>query len=167
MTVDGVDFRIQEPTPFNKKWFSHKFSGPGLRYELGVCIKTGHIVEFHGPLPCAYPDLKIFHAGMKWKLLPGERVIANRGYRGEAKVMIPYECINGEHLKMMNISRSQHETINGRLKTWHILNGIYHHRRDKHHLMFKSVAVLEQVKIENGYGPFQVNYSNTAVINFI
>ena len=43
ITVDGIDFRINEPKPFSKKWYSHKFHGPGLRYEIGVCIQTGDI----------------------------------------------------------------------------------------------------------------------------
>ena len=42
ISVDGVDLEIREPTPYHKerskKWFSHKFEGPGLRYELGVTL---------------------------------------------------------------------------------------------------------------------------------
>ena len=84
MTVDGVDFRIEEPTPFSKKWFSHKFHGPGLRYELGVCIQTGDIVSFNGPFPYReFPDLKICRVGMKKKLVPGECVITDCGYKGD------------------------------------------------------------------------------------
>ena len=57
ITVDGTDFRIQEPSPFDPKWYSHKFRGPGLRYEIGVCIKTGWIVWVNGPFPAgAWPD---------------------------------------------------------------------------------------------------------------
>ena len=33
ITVDGTDFRIQEPAMFDPKWYSHKFRGPGLRYK--------------------------------------------------------------------------------------------------------------------------------------
>lgn len=33
-TVDGTDFRIGNPTPFKKVWYTKKFNGPGLRYEL-------------------------------------------------------------------------------------------------------------------------------------
>ena len=42
--VDGTVFHIQEPTPLDLRWYSHKFKGPGLCYEIGVCIKTGWIV---------------------------------------------------------------------------------------------------------------------------
>ncbi|EFX70022.1 hypothetical protein DAPPUDRAFT_113096 [Daphnia pulex] len=52
VSIDGVDFRIMEPSPFNPKWYSHKFHGPGLRYELAICIQTGDIVWAYGGLPC-------------------------------------------------------------------------------------------------------------------
>ena len=29
ISLDGTDFNIQEPSPFDPKWFSHKFEGPG------------------------------------------------------------------------------------------------------------------------------------------
>jgi hypothetical protein len=45
MTVDGTDFWVYEPTPFDTQWYSHKINGPALRYEVAVCIKkTGWIV---------------------------------------------------------------------------------------------------------------------------
>lgn len=38
VTVDGTDFLINEPTPFNKKWCSHKFKHAALRYEIGIFL---------------------------------------------------------------------------------------------------------------------------------
>ena len=62
VTVDGTDFRIMEPIPLNKDWFSHKFKGPGLRYEIAVSIRKGHTVSINGPFPAgAYPDRRIFN----------------------------------------------------------------------------------------------------------
>lgn len=46
VTVDGTDFRINEPTDFSTKWFSHKFKGPGLRYEVAISIKGGILFTF-------------------------------------------------------------------------------------------------------------------------
>ena len=37
-SVDGTDFRIQDPVPFSEKWYSYKFKGPGLRYEVGLSV---------------------------------------------------------------------------------------------------------------------------------
>ena len=82
--MDGVDFWIREPAPFSPKWHSHKFEGPGLRYEIGVPIASGEIVWTHGPFPCgSFPDLKIFRMGMKSALTRGERVVADAGYIDE------------------------------------------------------------------------------------
>lgn len=59
-SIDGVDFKICEPKPFNKKWFSHKFRASGLRYNIALCIRTGKIVWIHGGYPCGdWPDLKL------------------------------------------------------------------------------------------------------------
>ena len=44
VSVDGTDFRIPQQSPFSSAWFSHKFNGPGLRYEVGVSIIGGSIV---------------------------------------------------------------------------------------------------------------------------
>ena len=59
VTLDGTDCPINEPVPFNPKYYSHKFKGPGLKYELGICIQTGWICWWNGPFPCGNPDLAI------------------------------------------------------------------------------------------------------------
>ena len=76
---------ICEPNPFEAKWFSHKFKGPGLRYEVALCISTGHIVWTRGPFACgSWPDLKICRLRMKKALLPEEMVVSDEGYKDEA-----------------------------------------------------------------------------------
>lgn len=40
ITVDGIDFLINEPTPFSSKCFFHKHDHAALRYKIGICIKT-------------------------------------------------------------------------------------------------------------------------------
>ena len=82
MTIDGTDFRILEPRPFSKSWFSHKFKGPGVRYEIGVSIATGWIVWVNRPYRCgAWPDEKIAQDGLHHILEDGERYIADGGYK--------------------------------------------------------------------------------------
>jgi DDE superfamily endonuclease len=127
VTIDGVDFQIPEPTPFDSKWFSHKFGGPGLRYEIGVCIKTGKIVSFNGPFECGtWPDLKIFRSRLRGMLSVGEKVISDRGYRGDARIITPDRAESANHCRAMNKACARHEqTINGRLKTWGILKQVF------------------------------------------
>ena len=84
VTVDGTDFRINEPTPFWPGWKSFKFNGPGVRYEVAVCIRSGDLVWINGPFPCGHwPDLKIFRHALVFELQDGEKVEADKGYRGE------------------------------------------------------------------------------------
>jgi len=60
VSIDGTDFRIMEQKEFDRKWYSHKFQGPGLRYEIGLCIRTGFIVWVYGGRPCGQcSDLKL------------------------------------------------------------------------------------------------------------
>ena len=81
MTVDGTDCRIEEPQPFDRQWYSHKFRGPGVRYKIGLYIQTGCIVWVNGPFPCgSWPDLKIARADIFHKLAPGEKILADGGY---------------------------------------------------------------------------------------
>ena len=80
ITVGGTDFRIQEPIPFNPKWYSHKFKGPGLRYEVAICIKTGWIVWVNGPFPAGeWPDRKITQAGINHHLDDNECYVGDGG----------------------------------------------------------------------------------------
>ena len=48
ITVDATDFRIQELIPFNPKWYSHKFKGLGLRYEVLYVSKQGGLFGLMG-----------------------------------------------------------------------------------------------------------------------
>lgn len=94
VTVDGSDFRICEPHPFSNKWYSHKYKGPGLRYEIAVNIQTGDIVWTNGPFPCGrYPDVKIFKQGLMLRLDPDELVEADKGYRNH-KVRMPDDFVS-------------------------------------------------------------------------
>jgi hypothetical protein len=92
MTVDGTDCRVSEPRPYikkyNRQWYSIKFGRAGVRYEIGVCIKTGNIVWYNGPYPCgAYTDCRIFQCRLKWLLGPTEKVLVDRGYGNDPKVL--------------------------------------------------------------------------------
>ena len=156
--MDGTDFRIQEPKPFWKGWYSFKFNGPGLRYEVGVCILTGDIVWTNGPFPCGkYSDITIFRLGMLKALDDDrrEKVEADKGYRGEEHYVNTPPVVDGE---MAQRVRSRHETVNKRFKQWKCLKDVFQHNLAKHHDMFTAVAVVTQLAMENGEPLFNVEY---------
>jgi hypothetical protein len=52
--------------------------------------------------------------------------------------------------KRMKRIRGRHETINRRFKEWGILGKKYRHDEDMHGYVFKCIAVLVQVDINQG-----------------
>jgi hypothetical protein len=42
VTLEGTDMPVE--MKFSEKFMSHKFKGNGLKYKVGVCIATGHVV---------------------------------------------------------------------------------------------------------------------------
>jgi len=47
LSVDGTDFRLA--IGCSKPFWSFKFKKSGMRYEVGLCIKTGEICWWNGP----------------------------------------------------------------------------------------------------------------------
>ena len=77
--VNGMDFCIQEPVPFDPS--CHKFKGPGLYYEVGVCIKTGWIVWVNASFPAGeWSDLQIVRSALIQNLEDDEFYVADGGY---------------------------------------------------------------------------------------
>jgi hypothetical protein len=155
---------MNEPHPFKKGWFSHKFHHAGLRYEVATCIKTGDIVWLHGPFECgAWPDVKIFRDSLKSFLGPNERVEADNGYVGEAPLHVkcPKSFANPvENLKMQETVRARHETMNNRLKMWGCLQQRFRHDPLKHADVFRAVMVMTQLSINEGERLFNVQYDD-------
>lgn len=160
MTVDGTDFMICEPAPFSSKWFSHKFKGPGLRYEVAVSIIGGDIVHTNGPFPCgAWPDIKIFRSQLIDKLAPREMVEADNGYRGiHDKIRTPVDYATTREKKMKRRARARQETANRRFKHFQILKKKFRNDLRLHQRVFRSIVVLTQLSIQSGEVLFGVEF---------
>jgi hypothetical protein len=81
MSIDSTDFQIYPKGSAVKgnAYASHKYAGKSaLRYELGICIWTGHLVWIKGPYaPGQWNDITIFNNCLA-------RVEADSGYPGHA-----------------------------------------------------------------------------------
>ena len=87
-SVDCTDVQIQEPAPFDKKWFSHKTRSATLRYEVRLSLE-GYLVWVNVPYPAGqYSDLVILKKSLRNMLLPNECVVADGIY---ADVKCTYE----------------------------------------------------------------------------
>ena len=167
ISIDGTHFMINKPIPFSEKWFSHKFNGPGLSYEIGICIATGDIVWYNGPFQASVPDITIFRSKLKGLLLPGEKALGDGTYL-DIKCVSKKDGLNYIHRRAMARTRARHESINRRLKQFKCLGSRYRHDLKKHHLVFQAVITLTQLDIDIGNIPFQINtYSQPAFVEIV
>ena len=160
LTVDGTDFQINEPTPFDPVWFSHKFKGAALRYEFGICIQTGWLCWIAGPFPAGdFPDSEIFMLGLANELQEGERVEVDEGYTGDMPIRPKSDYGGKDEWKWMKgKARARHECINRMFKQFGILGQKFRHSRHKHGDVLLAVAAIVQNEIKDGRGTFQVEY---------
>lgn len=106
MSIDGVDFPIPEPKPFNPDYFSHKFKSAGLRYEFALNIRTGSIVWVHGGHPCGlFSDLRLAREAFVLLMNDGERALADKGYKDSAYFILP-NAINTKQHKLVSNSET-------------------------------------------------------------
>jgi len=114
-------------------------------------------VWWNGPWRCgSNPDLAIFRRSLKQCLLWNEKVIADKGYRGEPQVWLPSEGSAGQ-IEAHRLIRARHESFNKRLKQWGCLKQVWRHELSHHHLVFNAVALLTQLSIDNGEKLFYIN----------
>ena len=156
VTVDGTDFQTVEYRPFNRGRRSHKFNGPGLRYEVALSISNCDIVHINGPFRCGeWPDVRIARGNLHPRLRPNEYYLADAGYMG------PGPAIRRNNLPRLRIPEfnalmARHETINRRFKEFAILGSTYRHAEEKHGEIFRCIAVLVQIDIEHGNLLFEI-----------
>lgn len=119
-----------------------------MRYEIAIALKRNSIVWFHGPYACgSFPDINIFRLLLEGKLRgTNEFCIADNGYPS-------HRCIRMVHVSEENRILHQrigarHETINGRLKNFHVLGYKYRHNLSLHADCFKAVVILVNLSLE-------------------
>ena len=156
MSLDGTDCPINEPSPFSARYYSHKLNGPGYKYEVGLCIRTGDIVWVCGGVPCGQlSDLGLARQEIVDEISAGEMVLADDGYKDANYFVYPqaYPEISREHKAVM----ARHETVNGRIKNFEVCKRSYRHNLSKHHLCFFAVVNLVQLSIDSGETLYNVD----------
>ena len=159
VSVDGTDFAILEPYPFDPKWFSHKINSAGLRYEIAICIQTGEPVWINGPFPCGdWPDLRIARNALVDALDAGEYYLADGGYKDGNQYSVTPTGLHNFDDRQKAVMRARHESLNKCYKDWGALSQVYRHDRVSHSKVFRAVANIVQVTIMNGEPLFEVEY---------
>ena len=97
------------------------------------------------------PDLSIFCSNLKRKLFPGERVIADVGYRGDPKVPDPdgyRRDKNNCAIKEIGKLRARHKKIYGCFKTLVLLRQIWHNSDEKNAQQARESIYVTHLDIE-------------------
>ena len=74
MSLDCTDCPINEPWPFDSMFFSQKFNGPAVKYEVCICLKADKIAWLNGPNKAGENDLNVFRAALLLLLADDEGV---------------------------------------------------------------------------------------------
>ena len=112
------------------------------------------LVQWTIPL---WDDVQSTNFSLDFKNLFASRrkVVADKGYRGDSKVVTPLDAKNNDHRRAMSLGRARHETVNRRIKQWGALQQIWRHDNEKHAFSFRVVITIVQLEIENGRPLFQ------------
>jgi DDE superfamily endonuclease len=167
MTIDGTDMPIYETYPFDPALYSYKLNGPGLRYEIAVCIATGQIVWINGPYkPTQWVDITIFRHKLMWKLLEGEWVVGDGGYSDGNQFVVPKRTGPVWLQEMTAMATVRHETINSRMKVWTILRNSYKYGKGtdeqmrRHGQTVKAIANVVNIWLTES-PPFPCHYDDS------
>jgi len=157
ISVDGTHCRINEPRKQpSSSWCPHKFKSAGLSYELAIAVHDSQLVWTNGPFKAGVSDIKIYKQanGLRSKMPPGKKGIADRGHPGVDESAIRNEFDTPAVKQSKNCVRARHETFNGRLKHFSILDERSRHGFQNHKQVFEACCVLLQYEMEGGHALF-------------
>jgi hypothetical protein len=117
--------------------FTEVLNGPALKYEVGVCIKTGYIVWVNGPFVGSENDGTVFSEGLGTLLAEDEAVEVDGEYKGNNKIKGPATAISQVQRKEKSVVRGWHENVNGQLKLFNVLNACFRHCNPPEQMMRK------------------------------
>ena len=113
------------------------------------------------PIDIADPEATVTQPAI---LADDEGVEVDAGYTGDHKFKPPETASSRVGRKQKSVVRGRHENVNGRLKIFDVLNIPFRHLQprskmmEKHARSFEAIAVITQLKFENGESLYDVPY---------
>lgn len=147
ISVHETDAPIQEQSPFILHWYSYKFDGPCLGYDVGLSWAVNKVEWINGPFcPGKYNDLQMFRRNRRWYLDHGEKVWADRIY-SDRKCARKGDELHETQKQTLKIILRLHEVLNSRLKICNILDMAFRYDVAKYRICFYAVANITQLLI--------------------
>eukprot|EP00957_Ditylum_brightwellii_P145701 11094452-Ditylum_brightwellii.AAC.1 len=148
LNVDGVHCHVFEPRYMpSAGWYLQKLNKSGLCYEIGVAIHHDKVCWVNGHFPAGQRLMS--------KIPHDKHGIGDEGCVGvPSKVSTRNELNSAKVKEFKSRVRARHETVNGKLKSFGILNQTFcttgKQHLEKHKAAFEACLVLLQYKVDNG-----------------
>lgn len=126
-------------------YYSHKYNGAGLAYELALDLFESKLVWLKGPLPAgANPDHKMYASELKDKIPVGKIAVTDGGYndRKDPKLSQPNRQDNDQLRTFKARARMRQEAFHSRLRRFNCLTDGFRHGQARHGTCFVAVAVI-------------------------
>ena len=168
MSIDGVDFNIWEKPSerynVDSSLCSFKSNHGAWRYLIALSVWESKCVYIYGPVKAgAVNDLALWRLDLKQRMseLVNKLAICDRGFQtsepDEVHLLAPPSTADPEDLALFKTrARQRHETFNGRLKDFKILQDVFRFDADKHGSVVRAVVVRVQYQMESGSPLFEV-----------
>lgn len=168
ISVDCTDCPIEEITTHptlsqDKKLYSFKLNGAGLRYEYGIDLFYSNVIWCNGPfLPGELNDNQIFtEKGLKEKLASvGKKALADKIYNGHPNECSTFNAVDSSAVRTFKArTQMRHEQFNGMIKEYGCLSKPFRHKVEKlesHKSCFEAVTVICQYRLEHGESLFDL-----------
>ena len=166
-TMDGIDHKVWEiqhdSLPYDKSACSHKFKSAATKYVIVLSVFEPKCLFIAGPYKRGVGDLDVVRkSGLLAKLRATNKiVIVDRGFHSkiaaERRMMsFPDQMDSAAVHNHKSRARLRHETFNGRLKKFDVLNQTFRHGFDKHGITMRAIATIVQYHMDNGHPLFDV-----------
>lgn len=156
MALDGTECAVERPldNAIQRQYYSGKKRKHTIKYEIGVQLQTGKIVWLAGGVPGSVHDITLYQTcGLKSHLLPGEMVLADKGYVGDDIMIHPFKSARTEEEKEFNATissiRQVVEHTYGRIKVFNFTQHKWRHDLDLHPMAFKVICHALNVEFES------------------
>lgn len=157
LVLDGTVCCIHRPPRWMQQLFyTGKNKIHRIKYEIGVHPETGFLVWVGGPVYASMHDFRLMQlAGIFQGLLPGELILADKGYIGAWHIVTPFRTpLPGLESLISTLLSAQRwivEHVLARFKFFKILGGVWRHSLDIHGYVFYVIA--EIVNIDMHFAP--------------
>jgi hypothetical protein len=93
-------------------------------------------------------------------MLPGEKYVADGGYRDAGTFGETPNGLNNPDQRMKRLARARHETANKRIKQFAVLTSNFRQDLSKHWMCFHAVVNMVQIDIQHVAPLFQIYYDD-------